>query len=206
MIHAIVGDLVQVGESEAILRCSHLEYRLAISAQTASALTNLSGEARRSVRLLTVLIHRDDSMQLIGFLDEAEREAFTQLQTVSGIGVKQALRILSGISVRNLIRALDAGDVKTLTTIPGIGQKTGQKMILALRNVLILDEDHEPRGRSAAHPYGDIIRALVDMGYDRKQVETLIDEQLIAQKEVFDSLSQHEIEEQLFRVAIKLLG
>ena len=94
MINAVIGDIIQLTESEVIIRAGHIEYALSITAQTASKLSNLVGEQRLGVRLLTVLIHRDDSMTLIGFLDHGEREAFLQLQTVSGIGVKQALKIL----------------------------------------------------------------------------------------------------------------
>jgi Holliday junction DNA helicase RuvA len=209
MINAIIGDIIQVTEGEAIIRADHLEYAIAITAQTASKLSNLTGEQRRQVRLLTVLIHRDDSMTLIGFLEQAEREAFLQLQTVSGIGVKQALRILGGISVRNLVEALDSGNVKLLSSIPGIGPKTGQKMVLALRNMLVLDDQEslvKSKGASQRSQWSDIINALVDMGYDRRRVEQLIEEQTEIHKDTIAAVGQHESEELLFRQAIKLLG
>ena len=209
MINAVIGDIIQVTEGEAIIRADHLEYAIAITAQTASKLSNLTAEQRRQVRLLTVLIHRDDSMTLIGFLEQAEREAFLQLQTVSGIGVKQALRILGGISVRNLVEALDSGNVKLLSSIPGIGAKTGQKMILALRNMLVLDDPEslvKSRGASQRSQWSDIINALVDMGYDRRRVEQLIEEQTEIHKDTIATVGQHESEELLFRQAIKLLG
>lgn len=209
MINAIIGDIIHIAEGEVIVRAGQIEYAISITAQTASKLSNLVGEQRLNVRVLTVLIHRDDSMTLIGFLDHAEREAFLQLQTVSGIGVKQALRILGGISVRNLVEALDSGNVKMLSSIPGIGPKTGQKMILALRNVLVLDDDESVTKRrdSVQHSkWSDITNALVDMGYDRRRVEALIEEQLEVHKERIASLGQHEAEELLFRQAIKLLA
>lgn len=209
MINAIIGDIIHVSEGEAIIRAGSLEYAINITAQTASKLSNLSGDQRRKVRMLTVLIHRDDSMTLIGFLEEAERDAFLQLQTVSGIGVKQALKILGGISVRNLAEALDSGNVKLLSSIPGIGPKTGQKMILALRNMLVLDDQESlaKKGTSIQRSqWSDITNALVDMGYDRRRVEQLIEEQTEIHKETIAKISQHEGEELLFRQAIKLLG
>ncbi len=209
MINAVIGDIIHVTEGEAIIRAGHLEYAVAISAQTASKLSNLTAEQRREVRLLTVLIHRDDSMTLIGFLEAAEREAFLQLQTVSGIGVKQALRILGGISVRNLVEALDSGNVKLLSTIPGIGAKTGQKMVLALRNMLVLDDQESLAKKSAGRgssQWSDIPNALVDMGYDRRRVEQLIEEQTEIHKDEIAKVTRHEGEELLFRQAIKLLG
>ena len=89
MIHAIIGDIVSITEGVVVLRCNDIEYSLNVSAQTASRLSLLTGNNKAGVRLLTTLIHREDSMTLFGFFDEAEREAFKQLQTVSGIGSKQ---------------------------------------------------------------------------------------------------------------------
>ncbi|MDC7228898.1 MAG: Holliday junction branch migration protein RuvA [Sphaerochaetaceae bacterium] len=210
MINALIGDIVSIEEGTLFLRCGHIEYTLSVSSQTANTFSNLSLESRRGVRVMTVLVHREDSMSLFGFSDADEREAFLQLQTVSGIGSKQALKILSGINVRNLAEALDSGNLKLLSSIPGIGPKTGQKMILALRNVLVLDED---KGRSqsgtrkqAHHPYSDIINALVDMGYDRRLVEETVDKVTENQASELEKMSHHDAEEHLFRLSIKLLG
>ncbi|WP_320121058.1 Holliday junction branch migration protein RuvA [uncultured Sphaerochaeta sp.] len=210
MINALIGDIVTIEEGTLFLRCGHIEYTLSVSSQTASTFSNLSLDARRGVRVMTVLVHREDSMSLFGFSDADEREAFLQLQTVSGIGSKQALKILSGINVRNLAEALDSGNLKLLSSIPGIGPKTGQKMILALRNVLVLDEDkgRSPNGtrKQAHHPYSDIINALVDMGYDRRLVEETVDKVTENQASELEKMSHHDAEEHLFRLSIKLLG
>lgn len=210
MINALIGDIITIDEGVLYLRCGHIEYTLSISSQTASKLSNLSLEERKGVRIMTVLIHREDSMSLFGFSDAEEREAFLQLQTVSGIGAKQALKILSGINVRNLAEALDSGNLKLLSAIPGIGPKTGQKMILALRNVLILDEDKKNNAsgtkKHKQHPYNDIINALVDMGYDRRLVEETVDKVSENQTAQLETMSHHDAEEHLFRLSIKLLG
>jgi Holliday junction DNA helicase RuvA len=149
-------------------------------------------------------------MTLFGFFDEQEREAFTQLQTVSGIGSKQALKILSGISVKQLAVALDSGNVKLLSSIPGIGPKTGQKMILALRNVLVLEEEKIPGSPSVKKgkisPWTDILEALVDMGYDRKKSEEVLEKLLSQLEGQLEALGRHEAEELLFRNAIIALG
>ncbi|HKL58743.1 MAG TPA: Holliday junction branch migration protein RuvA [Sphaerochaeta sp.] len=210
MIHAIIGDIVSITEGVVVLRCTNIEYSLNISAQTASRLSQISGEDRQGLRLLTTLVHREDSMTLFGFFDEAERDAFKQLQTVSGIGSKQALRILSGISVKHLAEALDSGNVKMLSSIPGIGPKTGQKMILALRNVLVLDEDKGPAPpsskRAALREWNDILDALVEMGYDRRKVEDVVERLVTEGTEKLSALSHHDAEEFIFRSAIIALG
>ncbi|HKL57847.1 MAG TPA: Holliday junction branch migration protein RuvA [Sphaerochaeta sp.] len=210
MIHAIIGDIVSITETTVVLRCNDIEYSLNVSAQSASRLSQLAGEDRLGVRLLTTLIHREDSMTLFGFIDEAEREAFKQLQTVSGIGSKQALRILSGISVKHLAEALDSGNVKLLSTIPGVGPKTGQKMILALRNVLVLEDDKVPSPSSskrvALRQWGDILDALVEMGYDRRRVEEIVERLVTEEQAKLATFSHHETEEFIFRSAIIALG
>ena len=210
MIHAIIGDIVSITEGVVVLRCNDIEYSLNVSAQTASRLSQLTGDDRLGIRLLTTLIHREDSMTLFGFFDEAERDAFKQLQTVSGIGSKQALRILSGISVKHLAQALDSGNVKLLSSIPGIGPKTGQKMILALRNVLVLEDDKGPAPssskRAALKEWGDILDALVDMGYDRRKVEDVVEKLVAEKQEKLANFSHHETEEFIFRSAIIALG
>jgi Holliday junction DNA helicase RuvA len=208
MINAVIGDILTVSEQEVIMRCAHLEYRIAITAHSATLLSNLSAEARKGVRVLTVLLHRDDAMLLVGFLDRSEREAFLQLQTVSGIGFKQALKILSGISVTHLAQALDSGNVKMLATIPGVGPKTAQKMVLALRNVLVIDDDlgaAAPR-RGASSKWSDIINALIDMGYERRRVEEVIAALTEERAAEIASLDMHQVEQLLFSQAIKLLG
>lgn len=210
MIHAIIGDIISITEGVVILRCNGLEYSLNVSAQTASRLSQLTGDDRLGIRLLTTLIHREDSMTLFGFFDEAEREAFKQLQTVSGIGSKQALRILSGISVKHLAQALDSGNVKLLSSIPGVGPKTGQKMILALRNILVLEEDKGPEPssskRAALKEWTDILNALVDMGYERRKVEDVVEKLVTEKQDKLAQLSHHETEEFIFRSAIIALG
>ncbi len=211
MIHAIIGDIVSIKEGVVVLRCNCIEYSLHTSTQTASRLSQLTGDDRLGIRLLTTLVHREDSMTLFGFFDEAEREAFRQLQTVSGIGSKQALRILSGISVKHLAQALDSGNVKLLSSIPGIGPKTGQKMILALRNVLVLEDDEKGPApssskRAALKQWGDILDALVDMGYERRKVEDVVERLVTEDREKLSSLSHHETEEYIFRSAIIALG
>jgi len=210
MIHAIIGDIVSITEGVVILRCNGIEYSLNVSAQTSSRLSQLTGDDRLALRLLTTLIHREDSMTLFGFFDEAEREAFKQLQTVSGIGSKQALRILSGISVKHLAQALDSGNVKLLSSIPGVGPKTGQKMILALRNILVLEDDKGPAPpsskRAALREWGDILDALVEMGYDRRRVEDIVEKLVDDKQDKLAKLNHHETEEYIFRSAIIALG
>ncbi|AEC01812.1 Holliday junction branch migration protein RuvA [Parasphaerochaeta coccoides] len=209
MIHALTGILVSVTAHQAVLACGHMEFEIIISAQTASTLSQLSPEKRQHVRLLTYLQHREDAMVLFGFLSEQERIVFEQLQTVPGIGAKQAVKILGGMSLVTLLTALDQGDVKTLSRIPGVGSKTAQRLILALRGTLVLEDDATPGkapSPSATGRWTDLSEALQEMGYDRKKVMEILARLEKEHESEMSGLTAHQTEELMFRNAIIALG
>ncbi len=128
MIYSIIGEVTHVFTSTVVIRTSSgVEYEILISSQTASKLSALNKEAKREVRILTHLQHRDDSMTLFGFSDEAEKSVFLELIKVNGIGAKQALKILSGVQIKAFIQALDNNDLAYISSIPGIGPKLVKK-------------------------------------------------------------------------------
>ena len=88
----------------------------------------------REVFLFTHYAQKEDSVSLYGFLREAERRLFRDVQKVSGIGAKIALAVLSGVSVDEFARLVQTSDVTALTRIPGIGKKTAERMVVELRD------------------------------------------------------------------------
>jgi len=210
MIHAIIGEIVYVGAQDVVIRTtSGIEFIVTISSQTASKLSQLHGEDRREVRLLSWLQHRDDSMTLYGFTDDEERMLFLELIKVNGIGPRQAMKILSGVQVRTFIKALDDNDLAFLATLPGIGPKTSQKIVLALRDTVILEPPRRSGGESIGaldKRYNDLVVALGDMGYDKRQVVGALTELLEEHKVVLEGKSLHDAEEFLFRNVIIKLG
>jgi len=150
-------------------------------------------------RVFTWLYHREDQMRLYGFGDETRRNTFLELLKVEGIGPKGALKILGGIRQDDLERALEAGDLARLEAVPGLGKKTAQKMLLSLKGKLV----HAPVVSTAMSPYGDLVEALAQMGYDRRAaVEALAK----AHAAVPESLSPVEREKLLFKEAIVYLS
>lgn len=91
-------------------------------------------EVGREVALFVHHAQKEDSVSLYGFLTEAERRLFRDVQKVSGIGAKIALAVLSGVSVQAFAQLVQAGDVTALTRIPGIGKKTAERMVVELRD------------------------------------------------------------------------
>jgi holliday junction DNA helicase RuvA len=91
-------------------------------------------EIGREVMLFTHYAQKEDSVSLYGFLRDAERRLFRDVQKVSGIGAKIALAVLSGASVDEFARLIQTGDITALTRIPGIGKKTAERMVVELRD------------------------------------------------------------------------
>ncbi len=125
------------------------------------------GTVGSTARVFTWLSHREDQMRLFGFSSVKERDLFLDLMKVEGIGPKQALRILSAITVADLEAALDSGDLGRLQAAPGIGTKTAQKMILALKGKLTSSDAFAPKA-TAKTEWSEIVDALVNMGFDRR--------------------------------------
>jgi len=150
-------------------------------------------------RVFTWLYHREDQMRLYGFSDETRRNTFLELLKVEGIGPKGALKILGGIRQDDLERALEAGDLARLEAVPGLGKKTAQKMLLSLKGKLV----HAPVVSAAMSPYGDLVEALAQMGYDRRAAADALAK---AHAAVPESLAPVEREKLLFKEAIVYLS
>jgi Holliday junction DNA helicase RuvA len=162
--------------AQVCLQAGGVEWIAETSRNSLQSLPSIGGEAR----LFTYFIHREDQMYLIGFAGEAERAMFIDLIKVEGIGAKAALKILSAVAPERLASLLEAGDIDGLEALPGLGKKTAQKMVLALKGKLSLDES-APAGAASVQAtrgelgeFEDLAQALVAMGYDRKSVADVV--------------------------------
>ena len=129
----------------------------------------------REVALFTHYAQKEDSVSLYGFLREAERRLFRDVQKVSGIGAKIALAVLSGVSVEEFARLVQTSDVTALTRIPGIGKKTAERMVVELRD-RAADLGAGPAGASAGlpgDPLSEATTALQALGYKPAEAERM---------------------------------
>ena len=154
------------------------------------------------VRVYTWLQHREDVMQLFGFAELKERLMFLDLIKVEGIGPKQAIKILSNITVESLEAALEDGDISRLQAISGIGKKTAQKMVLALKGKLSIQQSFQKPEEYGAKTseYEEIVSALVDMGYERRRCLETVEK--VAQKMKESGTEPLEHESDFFRLSI----
>ena len=126
------------------------------------------------VTLETYLHVREDTLQLFGFAEAAERELFEHLLSVSGVGPKVALAIVSGSAPADLRRAIALEDTARFEAIPGIGRKTAQRVVLELKGSIgaALEPAEEARGE----PNLDARAALVELGYSIAEAESALAE------------------------------
>ncbi len=122
---------------------------------------------------------REDALQLFGFATALELSLFQKLIGVSGIGPKVALAVLSGIEPAELLRAIRHSDVARLVRIPGVGKKTGERLVLELRDRLPPVDVTEPATAAASADGGDVrddlLSALTNLGYQRAAIEKTVD-------------------------------
>jgi Holliday junction DNA helicase RuvA len=132
-------------------------------------------EAGREVALFTHYAQKEDSVSLYGFLSEAERQLFRDVQRVSGIGAKIALAVLSGASVDEFARLVQTGDVQALTRIPGIGKKTAERMVVELRDRVanMGSITTAIAGKAPADPLSEATIALQQLGYKPAEAQRM---------------------------------
>jgi Holliday junction DNA helicase RuvA len=138
---------------------------------------------------ITLRIHthvREDALQLFGFATPLELALFDRLIAVSGIGPKLALSVLSGLAPSDLVGAIRGGDVARLVSIPGVGKKTAERIVLELRDKLSALEATTPGGAPGDGTRTDLVSALVNLGYHRPAAEKAVDAALAATGGAFD--------------------
>jgi len=129
---------------------------------------------------LTLRVHthvREDALMLYGFASALEQLVFERLIAVSGIGPKLALSVLSGLAPEELVQAIARADVARLTSIPGIGKKTAERIVLELKDKLGAVAA-AGMGASPAGPREDLVSALLNLGYHRPLAEKAVDRAL----------------------------
>ncbi len=174
MIDSISGLLHFKQPTEVVIDIQGLRYKLKISIPTYEHLP----ETGKSVDLLAYLHVREDILDLYGFSHDDERKLFLLLIGISGIGPRSAITILSGTNPREFKNRIIAGDVKSLTRVPGIGPKTAKRIILELKEKFVIQEDDnlEFLTTEAIPQHNDAILALMSLGYKRHQSQKVLKE------------------------------
>ncbi len=199
MFNYISGKLISKNPTQLIVEVNGIGYQLNISLNTFQKLPDTDSY----IKLFTVLIPREDSIQLYGFYEEEEKLMFEQLLTISGIGPKVAQSILSGITPDELREHIIHGNTLALTHIPGVGKKTAERMIVELKDKLtkIL-----PTKELVSRDFEDVrmqaYQALITLGYQKQVAEKAIRVSINEIKELKEEFSI----ENLIKRALKELN
>ncbi len=201
MIALISGKIVYKGISHLVVDAQGVGYRIFIPLTTFYELPEAG-------QLITLHVHthvKQDAINLFGFYTIQERDLFQLMLSVSGIGPKMSMNILSGISVKELLLAISNGDVRKLISIPGLGKKTAERLILELKEKVLKKMmaetmpavDKQERINELIRE--DVLSALVNLGYKSNVALNALDKVL--------QISEKEISmEQLLKKTLKILS
>lgn len=171
MITQLHGKLIEKNPTYVVIDCNGVGYFVNITLHTFSALTE--GDF---IKLYTHLQIKEDAHTLYGFLTKAEREVFTLLLSVSGVGASTARTVLSSLTAAHIRSAIINGDVVSIQSVKGIGAKTAQRVILDLKDKMLKINDFEDIEYNAQNTNKDeALSALEVLGFVRKQAEKVVD-------------------------------
>ncbi len=151
MIEYIRGELTEITPAMAVVEAAGVGYALNISLNTYAAIQNKK-EVKLYVHEALVTGGRDDSFSLYGFANKEERELYRLLITVSGVGANTARMILSALTPAELGNVIASGDERTLKAVKGIGQRTAQRIIVDLKDKIVVSEIGPQQSGAPAAP------------------------------------------------------
>ncbi|HWM92920.1 MAG TPA: Holliday junction branch migration protein RuvA [Thermoanaerobaculia bacterium] len=172
MIGYLQGDLLKATPERLLLDVQGVGYEIHIPLSTYYEI-----ERRGATGRVALFIHtqvREDEIALFGFWTEREKALFEKLIGVGGIGPRLARVILSGMAPDDLLGAIATGDIGRLGTIPGIGKKTAERMVLELKDKMRELAAELPERTAAAPSDQDVVSALVNLGYKAAQAERAV--------------------------------
>ena len=174
MIAALRGALAEKQPNRVVVDVGGIGYDVQIPLSTYYAVGDRGAEV--ALRIHTHV--REDALSLFGFATRLELDLFERLIGISGVGPRLALAVLSGIEPPALIDAIRTADVARLTAIPGVGKKTAERIALELKDKLAapaLEDEPVSAGDAAGRDLrGDVISALLNLGYQRPPSERAV--------------------------------
>ena len=193
----IKGTLEEKSTDSIVVETAGIGYKIYVSEHTMAKL----GEIGEKVKIYTHYHVREDNISLYGFMSNEELKMFELLLQVSGIGAKTAIAMLSNITPSKFALAIISNDLKTLTKIPGIGNKSAQRMVLELKDKLktqtaIEDDEEETAQNDNSESINEAGQALQILGYNKSEIS-----------KVFDKFDKHNSStEELIKEALKRLA
>lgn len=172
MIAQLLGKLLNKNPSRVIVDVNGVGYEVNVPLSTFYKV----GEVGGSVQLLIHTHVREDAILLFGFKSLEEKSTFEYLTSVSGVGPKLAITILSGMTVDELIPAIRQSNLARLSSIPGVGKKTAERLVVELRDKLagFDTSGSHTQPLTLSHQQEDVISALTNLGYSKSAAERAV--------------------------------
>lgn len=168
MIATLRGEIIQIEDNAFIVEVGGVGLRVFVPAPLRGRM-----KAGEGISLFTHLIVREDVLALYGFESQAERELFSLLLGVDGVGPKVSLAVLSTLSLEAVQQAVLAEQSEVLGRVPGVGKKTAQKIVLYLHDRL-KPSDSLARLSALSDRDGEVLAALTALGYSVIEAQTAI--------------------------------
>ncbi len=175
MIHRLRGQLIEKDAEGAVLDVGGVGYRVAVSAGTMRDLPAIGEECVLHTRMVV----REDAMLLFGFATRDERSSFDALTAVSKVGPKLALSVLSTLAPAEIAEAVARGDVVKLSSVPGLGRKTAERLVLELKGkdlAVLGPVESVAVEANGGGPYMEAREALAGLGYSLEEAERALNE------------------------------
>jgi Holliday junction DNA helicase RuvA len=176
MIAYLKGTLIHKTPGHVVVETGGVGYAAAIPVSSYVRL----GETGGTVELFIHTHLTDDALSLFGFVAREEKDMFLKLIGISGIGPKLAMNILSGIAPADLEEAVRSGDVARISLVPGIGKKTALRITMELQDKL--EKKEKLLSAKSSPEKEDLLSALQNMGFRRKEAERAVDQTVAANK------------------------
>lgn len=197
MIAHLSGKLLSKQPNQVIVDVNGVGYEVHVPLSTFYEI----GEIGNPVQLRIYTHVREDTIALFGFKSTKEKVMFEQVTSISGIGPKLGITILSGMPVDELVAAIRQSNLARLTSIPGIGKKTAERLVVELRDKLAktVPTGEQTAVQSVSQPQEDVISALVNLGYAKPSAEKAV-------QAVVSSSKTEPAFEELLRTALRQLS
>lgn len=201
MIASLSGTLSSKTPQDAVISVQGVGYQVFIALSTYFTLPDINS----TVQVFVSTQVRNDTIQLFGFASPEEKQAFSLLTTISGVGPKLALSALSTLSVPDLCKAIESGDIEILGSIPGVGKKSASRIVLELKDKThrIMIADTQKPSTSLTEPANflqeEAASALINLGYRAPEVKKAINLAIAKMNETYEL-------EDLIRTTLKELA
>ena len=193
MIARLTGRVLTLDQGVLVLDVNGVGYEIEVASSTANSV-----EIDKIVTLETLLIIREDAQILFGFTELTEKKLFQLLIKINGVGPRLAIGIMSGLNEDELSLAIMEKDIKVLTSLPGVGKKTAERLVIELQDKITFEKASGEKNKSkmSQELLSDLEGTLLNLGYKPQEVDFAIHRMKIESTDL----------EVLIKAALKELG